>query len=68
VVSQGVRKLNNLGNMITLLMWLYKSPTGHRKYEPKHIERLINMFDRPETYAENGIKRVTGITLKIDDE
>lgn len=22
----------------------------------------------PETYAENGIKRVTGITLKIDDE
>ena len=32
--------------MLTLLMWLYKSPTGHRKYEPKHIDRLIKMFDR----------------------
>jgi len=32
--------------MLTLLLWLYKSPTGHRAYEPWHIERFIKMFKR----------------------
>lgn len=30
--------------MLTVLMWLYRSPTGHRKYDPSHIRLFMRQF------------------------
>lgn len=35
--------------MLTLVCWLYRSPTGHRHYSAKHVHRLIRMFRRNYT-------------------